>query len=119
MEAPLQEDSGAPMFLTELMKKVLLFFLSGAFWSMIGLLFAALMNSRYMAYASPFILYYVLIILCERYFSSFYIIYPKEWTAPSSMWICGMSGVVVLLVGLIIFLSHIFNIIAKGRLNQI
>ena len=63
MEAPLPEDAEAPAFFAALMGNVLLFFCSGAFWSMIGLTFATLTNSKYMANASPFVLYYVLIIL--------------------------------------------------------
>lgn len=36
-------------------------------FSLIGMLFSVLTASRYMAYASPFVLEYTLIILHERY----------------------------------------------------
>ena len=39
---------------------------SGALWSAVGLLLGTVTGSKYMAYASPFVLYYVLIILHER-----------------------------------------------------
>ena len=45
--------SFAAEFYEELMGKVLLFFCSGAFWSLVGLTFATLTSSKYMAYASP------------------------------------------------------------------
>ena len=119
MEAPLPKDAEAPAFFAELMGNVLLFFFSGAFWSMIGLAFATLTNSKYMAYASPFVLYYVLIILYERYFDTLYVLYPKEWTSPSPAWMWGNLGVVLLLIELIIIMSMIFSAAAKRRLSQI
>ena len=62
------------------------------------MLFATLTMSRYMAYASPFVIYYVLIILYERYFDFLYIFYPKEWLNPSPLWEYGNAGV-LLVVG--------------------
>lgn len=119
IEAPLPEDVEAPAYFAELMGNVLLFFFSGAFWSMIGLTFATLTNSKYMAYASPFVLYYVLIILYERYFDTLYVLYPKEWTAPSEAWMWGNLGVVLLLLELTIIVSLVFGMAAKRRLSQI
>ena len=72
-----------------------------------------------MAYASPFVLYYVLIILYERYFDTLYVLYPKEWTSPSPTWMWGNLGVVLLLLELIIIMSMIFSAAAKRRLSQI
>lgn len=66
---------------------VLLFF-SGAFWSLVGMTGAALTNSKYMAYTSPFILFYVLVILSERYFKKPIFLNPKTWlTTVSSLWV--------------------------------
>lgn len=78
--------------------KLLLAFASGGFWAVLGMLFATLTMSRYMAYASPFVIYYVLIILYERYFDFLYIFYPKEWLNPSPLWEYGNAGV-LLVVG--------------------
>lgn len=66
----------------QLVGRVLLLFLNGCFWACIGGLFAALVINKYMAYAAPFILYYVMIILEERYFSSAYMLNPKLWMDP-------------------------------------
>ena len=119
MEAPLPKDAESPVYFTEIMGKVLLFFYSGAFWSVVGLAFATLANSKYMAYASPFVIYYVLIILYERYFDKLYVLYPKEWTDPSSLWMWGNVGVILLLSELIIIMGIVFGSAAKRRLAQI
>ena len=55
---------------------------SGMLWALIGLTLASVTTNRYMAYTSPFILYYLLIILHERYFRSIPLISPHEWTLP-------------------------------------
>ena len=72
-----------------------------------------------MAYASPFILYYVLIILNERYFEDLYVLYPKEWLFPSDAWVMGSFGVMLLLIELIAIVSFLFVITAKRRLVNV
>jgi len=119
MEAVLVEGAEAPKYFAELMGKVLLFFLSGALWSLTGLLFATLIGSRYMAYASPFVIYYVLIILYERYFDTLYVLYPKEWLSPSNRWYFGNFSVAVWVGELIVIASLCFYLAAKRRLKQI
>ena len=119
MEAPLPEDAEAPAFFAELMGNVLLFFCSGAFWSLVGILFATLTNSKYMAYASPFVIYYVLIILYERYFDTLYVLYPKEWLLPSNRWYFGNLSVLIWVGELIVIVSMCFYLAAKRRLKQI
>ena len=107
-----------PYFAQIIMAAVTLFF-SGAFWSMVGFTFASLTMSRYMAYASPFILYYVLIILNERYFENLYVLYPKEWLFPSDAWELGSLGVILLLAELTAIVSLVFVITAKRRLSDV
>ena len=119
MEAALAESAEAPAYFAEFLGKVLLFFCSGAFWALIGLLFATLTGSRYMAYASPFVIYYVLIILYERYFDTLYVLYPKEWLLPSNRWCFGNLSVVIWVGELIIIVSLCFYLAAKRRLRQI
>jgi hypothetical protein len=121
MEATPVSVTGAeqPDYLSQLMGNILLFFLSGAFWSMVGLLLATLTNSRYMAYIFPFIIYYVLIILHERYFDKLYVMYPKEWLNPSEIWPFGNVGVALLLAQLIIITGICFAVAAKRRLRHI
>ncbi len=92
---------------------------SGSFWALVGMLFATLTGSKYMAYASPFVIYYVLIILYERYFDKLYIIYPKEWLNPSDAWMYGDWGVVILLAELTAIVALATGFATKRRLSEI
>lgn len=102
-----------------LLGKILLFFVSGGFWAMVGMLFATLTESKYMAYASPFVFCYVMIILYERYFDTLYVFYPKEWITPSERWIFGNASVILFLSELIVITALCFAIAARRRLSQI
>ncbi len=92
---------------------------SGALWSAVGLLLGAVTGSKYMAYASPFVLYYVLIILHERYLPDLFILYPKEWIAPSAHWQFGVTGVLLLVGELTVLASLGFFVGAGRRLRQL
>lgn len=93
--------------------------LSGSFWALVGMLFATLTGSKYMAYASPFVIYYVLIILYERYFDKLYITYPKEWLNPSDKWMYGDWGVVILLFELTAIAALATGFAVKRRLSEL
>lgn len=80
MEASVKQLSAMETFLQDL----LLVFLIAAFWALVGMFMSVVTNSKYMAYTAPFIIYYVLIILCERYFTSCYVLYPRKWLSPES-----------------------------------
>lgn len=92
---------------------------SGALWSAVGLLLGTVTGSKYMAYASPFVLYYVLIILHERYLPDLFILYPKEWIAPSARWQFGITGVLLLVGELTVLASLGFFVTAGRRLRQL
>ena len=100
----------------ELFLKGLLFFCSGAFWSMTGMVAAVWTGSKYTAYASPFVIYYVLIILHERYLGSMHVLYPKEWTAPSEYWMYGEMGVILFMTELALMAALCFWLAAKKYL---
>ena len=108
-----------PSIFPDIMGTVGLFFLSGALWSLIGLLFATFTGSKYMAYASPFVLFYVLIILCERYFPDLYALYPREWMNPTDKWRLGSIGVILILSVLITVASVGFYFAAKRRIRSL
>lgn len=116
MELALAAGEYVQPYFAQLIIKAATLFFSGAFWSLVGFTFAAATMSKYMAYASPFILYYVLIILHERYFESLYVLYPKEWLSPSDSWVLGGFGVIILLLILSTVMCLCFTIIAKRRL---
>ena len=119
MELALKEGATAQPYFAQLLLSAAVLFLSGAFWSLVGFTFAAMTMSKYMAYASPFILYYVLIILHERYFTSLYVFYPKEWLFPSDAWVLGSLGVIMLLAELTAAVCLAFVITAKRRLGNV
>jgi hypothetical protein len=119
MELALSEGETAQPYLAKLLTVAATLFFSGAFWSLVGFTFAAATQSKYMAYASPFILYYVLIILNERYFENLYVLYPKEWLFPSDKWVLGGLGIIILLILLSAITSLCFAIIAKRRLENV
>ncbi len=91
---PMEAAGAGAACLGELAEMEILFGCSGGLWSMVGMLLAVLTESRYVAYASPFVLYYVLIILHERYFDELYVFYPREWILPSEQWMFGSAGVI-------------------------
>ncbi len=118
MELALGEEEATQPYPAQLLLKSATLFFSGAFWSLTGGTFAAATRSKYMAYASPFIFYYVLIILHERYFEDLYVVYPREWLLQSEPWPLGGFGVMLLLALLSAIVSLCFAIIAGRRLEN-
>ena len=119
MEAYPKAGESVPNYFGNLMETALMFFASGAFWSLTGMTFAALTDSKYMAYASPFVLFYLLIILYERYFDKLFVLYPREWLSPSPRWVFGKIGVAVLLIEFSLLMALAFAYAAKRRLERI
>ena len=119
MEAYPKAGETVPDYFGNLMETALMFFASGAFWSLTGMTFAALTDSKYMAYASPFVLFYLLIILYERYFDKLFVLYPREWLDPSPRWMFGKIGVAVLLIEFSMLMALAFAYAAKRRLERI
>lgn len=123
-DAMLLEGTNQPVdvvnqkYLMEFMGHTLLFFLSGCFWSLAGGLLAALTMSKYMAYASPFILYYVLVIFSERYFENIYVWNPKEWLTPISDWAGGIWGVALLVMELINITGFLYGWVMERKLHD-
>ncbi|MFR0986393.1 MAG: hypothetical protein ACLSFZ_07560 [Frisingicoccus sp.] len=91
----------------------LLIFVSGMLWAVLAAVLAALSNSRYIAYGGAFVLYYVLVILHERYFQTLYCLHPYEWLAPEHTWIFGEWGVVFLITGLMLVLFCLYDVILR------
>ena len=119
--APTGFSGGAELsvYMAQLGEKGLLLFCSGGLWAMVGMLFAALTESRYMAYASPFVFYYVLIILYERYFDKLFILYPKEWVTPSGKWEFGSTGAALFVAELTVIAALCFGKVVQRRLAQV
>ena len=105
-----------PQF-NEIAFRALLFFLQGACWALVGMLLSGMTGNIYLAYAAPFILYYVLIILQERYFRKSFMLNPKNYLTLSGAWPLGgrsalfMTGIIltILLLG--------FYVLAERKLR--
>lgn len=97
---------------------LVLFFLTGGLWSVVGMAMSTFMESKYIAYASPFVIYYLLVILCERYFPNAYLLYPPNWTNPDA-WPYGAWGAAIFLLELTLVSSILFVIRAGRRLREL
>ena len=65
-------------------------------------------NSRYIAYGGSFVIYYILVILHDRYFEDIYCLYPYEWIQYEHNWIFDEQGIVILLSSLSVLLFLIY-----------
>lgn len=103
----------------EVLKQVLLCAASGALWALVGMAFANFTRSRWMAYAAPFVVCYVLMILAERYFGGIYVLYPREWLVPSAIWPLGEWGALLFVAELALLAAFTAALGAKRRLARI
>jgi hypothetical protein len=109
------QSDGFSSFMT-LLENAGMFFWSGMFWSLVGFTLASVTRSRYIAYAAPFIFFYILVIIYERYLDTFYYLYPKEWLNPVHDWVLGDLGPMLILSLLTIGISAIFAVFAREEL---
>ena len=73
-----------------------------------------------MAYASPFVFYYVLIILHDRYLKDIYILNPREWISPTdTLWVWGIWGSVLWMAELIFLVTVVLSILMYPRIEEI
>ena len=109
-------SQAAPQVVPKILARLLTFFLCGCFWAEAGLCASALTLNVHLAYASPFIAYYLLIILQERYLRTEFMLNPKNWPTAAGDWpLKGWScAILVLLLTLTLFL--IFQLIGRRRL---
>lgn len=101
-----------------LLKTCGLLFLTGGLWAVVGMAMSTLIESKYIAYASPFVIYYLLVILCERYFPDAYLLYPPNWANPD-VWPYGFWGAAIFLLELTLAFGILFVIRAGRRLREL
>ena len=102
----------------DIVLRCFLFFLSGAMWASVGLLASSLTQNVYLAYAAPFIFYYVLIILQERYFRSTFMLNPKNYLTMQGAWpLEGKSAALTLLM-LTLILQLVFYMTVQTELRD-
>lgn len=95
-----------------------LMFLNGGLWAVVGMAMSTIMESKYIAYTSPFIAYYLLVILVERYFPGAWLLYPKNWLNPE-VWPYGVGSAALFLLELTFLCGLVFYIRGKRRLEQL
>ena len=83
----------------DLLGKILILCLNGVLYALAGGLAGAIMVNRYMAYAAPFIFYYVVSTLTEAYLKHQWMFNPKEWMRPQQ---AGCLEIMMILAVLII-----------------
>lgn len=116
---PFEHPLETKVFDTEsLLPLCLLASISGGFWALLGLFFSTFMESKYIAYTSPFVTYYLLVILCERYFTDAYMLYPPNWINPD-VWPYGFWGAVIFLLELTLAFGILFVIRVGRRLREL
>jgi drug/metabolite transporter superfamily protein YnfA len=96
-----------------------LIFMSGMLWAVVAALLAAASNSRAIAYGGGFVLYYILVILHERYFDALYCLYPYEWLWPEHVWIFGEWGVIFLEAGILFVLLCLYAVILRRCIEDV
>ena len=104
----------------DVLNACVLFFCAGMLFSLIGMLCSVVTASKYMAYASPFVFYYVLIILHDRYLKDIYILNPREWISPTdTLWVWGIWGSVLWMAELIFLVTVVLSILMYRRIEEI
>lgn len=116
---PIEEATETPSEATTLFLKTCgLLFLNGGLWAVIGMAMSTIMESKYIAYASPFIVYYLLVILYERYCPDAWLLYPKNWLNPE-IWPYGIGSAALFLLELTSLCGLVFYVRGRRRLEQL
>lgn len=102
-----------------LQKTFILLFINGGLWATIGMSMSTLMESQYIAYSSPFIFYYLLLILCERYFVNLFLQSPKNWINLSSYWPYDFWGPAIIMIELATIFTCVYTVCAGRRLQEL
>lgn len=95
-----------------------LLFCAGGLWALVGMAMSTLMESKYIAYCSPFVIYYLLVILCERYFPDAFLLYPSNWVKPD-LWPYGVWGAGIFLTEVTVLFGILFVFRAGRRLREL
>ena len=117
---PIETFSGMPVDpqLGALLGRVGLYGLFGALFAMTGMLLSTMTMNAYMAYAAPFILYYVLIIIQERYARDAFMLNPQNYLTLSGAWPFGGWSAALTILVLLACLMLGFYLIAQGHLRD-
>lgn len=90
-------------------------FLNGALWALVGGLASVISKNRYMAYAVPFVLYYVLTTFQERYYQKLFFLSPRYWA--TTLCYGDFFCIGVLLAG-VLLMAFFFMLAIRRRLEH-
>ena len=93
--------------------------LTAGIWANVGGLAAVLGRSVYMAWGIPFVAYYFLVILHERYLPGLYCISPKEWILGESYWGPGQTGLFLFLLELLLITGLAHGAVLRERIREV
>lgn len=93
--------------------------MAGGIMSGLSGLFAEIFCNYYMAYGLPFVCYYLLIIIKERYLPGMYAFYPPEWIKCSQYWGAEKYGIWVFLIMLSAVVMLLNGLLLHYRLREV
>lgn len=93
--------------------------LTGGITAEVSGIFAAAFCNYYMAYGLPFVCFYLLIILKDRYLQDLYVIDPKEWILTENYWGAGGNGIWVFFLVSSVFFCLLHGLLLGYRLREI
>ena len=96
-----------------------LIFVSGMLWAVVSATMAAWLKSRYIAYGGSFVIYYLLVILHDRYYDKAYIFYPYEWIEPKNKWVFDEQGIIILITGIMLIVVCIYNLLLRRCIERV
>lgn len=94
---------------------MLLGFLNGAFWALLGSVSAVLTRNKYLAYTMPFVIYYVMTMFQSRYYQELYCFSPRYWAAPVRY---GSACCMIVLFSLCVAFAFCHALAVKRRLDH-
>lgn len=84
-------------YYTDLFGRAAALVLNGSFYASLGGVIGTVTNNKYMAYAAPFIFYYVVSTLFSAYLSDYLLLNPEEWLMMNVSSIFVVMGIVLVL----------------------
>lgn len=103
----------------ESMRYLLRIALVGGILAEVSGIFAVSFRNYYMAYGLPFVCYYMLVILKERYFTNMYAMYPAEWLKCEQDWGVDGMGIWIFLALFSLALMLLHGLLLYRRLKDI
>ncbi|MDO4544275.1 MAG: hypothetical protein Q4C01_06945 [Clostridia bacterium] len=95
-----------------------LYFAMGMLFAEIGMFASTAAKNAYLAYAAPFIFYYVLIILQERYFRNAFMLNPQNYLTMQGAFPLEGRSALIMLIALALLIGLAFYLYGQGQLQD-